>query len=144
MSYNTPDYHAADLVLRLYELRREALMRQSRDTISWQFWPRSYEDFSALADLQHPMNAAWRQVSSYWEMVYSFARNGIIDPDFLIESSGEGLLLYAKIHEYLPRYRKEMNSPFLLQSAEWIVNNSEAARQRFEVMKTRVAGHLQR
>lgn len=144
MSFNKPDYQDADLVLKLYELRREAVMRQSRDTLNQKFWPRSYDDLAALADPQHPMNAAWRQVSTYWEMVFSFSRNGIINPDFLAESSGEGLLLYAKIHEYLPQYRREMNAPFLMQSAEWLVGNSRAAQQRFEMMKARIQKHLQK
>lgn len=144
MSYSKADYQDVDVILRLYELRRETVMRQSRDLLNGGFWPKSFDDLAAVADWQHPMNAAWRQVTTYWEMVYSFARNGIINPDFLIESNGEGLLLYAKIHEFLPQYRKEMNAPFLMQSAEWIVANSEAAKKRFEMMKARVAKYMQK
>ena len=45
----------------------------------------------------YPLNAAWRQTSSYWEMVYSMARHGIVNPDYWVENNGEGLFLFAKV-----------------------------------------------
>lgn len=132
----TPDHHDAELVLRLYDLRRETVMRQSRDTML-RFLPRTWEDFFAVTQLGHPDNAAWRQVSSYWEMAYGFARHGIVNPDFLVESSAEGLLLYAKVLPHLDRMRKEL-SPTAFQNCEWLVAHSTVARQRLELMQARI------
>ena len=132
-----PDHHDAELVLRLYDLRREPVMRQSRDAMA-RFVPRSYEDLTALVAPGHPDNAAWRQVSSYFEMAFGFARHGVVNPDFLAENTGEGMFLFAKLAPYLERFRRDY-SPTAFRNAEWMVANSAAAKQRFELFKARVA-----
>ncbi len=138
MTKEKPDHHDADLVLKLYELRREAVMRQSRDAMM-RFMPRSWDDLNGVANnLAHPSNAAWRQVSSYWEMAYSFARNGVVNPDFLIENGGEGLFLFAKVHPHLERFRKEY-SPTAFRNTEWIATQCDLGRQRFAMIQARVA-----
>ena len=83
MSAEKPDYHDADLVLRVYEMRREAKTRENRDAINSQFWPKSYDDVKELRNFDHPLNGAWRQLSSYWEMVFGMARNGVVNADYL-------------------------------------------------------------
>ena len=136
----SPDHHDAELVLKLYDLRREPVMRQSRDAIA-KFLPRTVEDVLALTKPDHPQNAAWRQVTSYFEMAFSFARHGVANPDVLAENNGEGLYLYAKVQPWLPQLR-EMVSPVVFQNAEWMVANSDSAKQRFEMFKKRVAQML--
>jgi len=131
-----PDHHDAELVLRLYELRREDVMRRSRDQVG-QFFPKSWEDLAAVMLPGHPMNAAWRQTSSYWEMAYGMARHGIVNPDYLAENTGEGLFLFAKIEPHLARLRQEV-SPLAFANVEWLLQNSAAARQRFEIVRARV------
>lgn len=134
------DHHDAELVLQLYDLRREAVMRQSRDAL-FKFLPRSYEEFVAITQPAHPDNAAFRQVSSYFEMAYGFARHGIAHPDVLAEATAEGLILFAKVQPYLERFRAEV-SPTAFRNAEWIVEHSASARERFELFKKRVAKQL--
>src|SRR5258708_19610406 len=107
MAKEKPDYYDADIVLRLYEMRREEVMGESRRAINGQFWTKNYDDVAALTKPDHPMNAAFRQVSSYWEMVYGMAANGIVNAEYLMESNGEGLYLYAKVLPYIEQYRKE-------------------------------------
>lgn len=131
-----PDQYDADIVLKLYDLRREAVMRQSRDAMA-RFLPRSFEDLAAVLAPEHPQNAAWRQVTSYFEMAWSMARYGIANPDFLAENTGEGFLLFAKVQPHLERLRKEY-SPLAFTNAEWMLQNSAAARQRFELFQARV------
>ncbi len=138
MSKECPDHHDAELVLRLYDLRREAVMRESRNAINAKFWPKSYEDAVAITKPDHPLNAAFRQTSSYWEMVYGMAKHGIVHADYLTENNGEGLFLYAKLQPFLDRFRKEMNSPTAFQNAEWITKNCEEGKRRFETIQNRV------
>jgi len=135
-----PGYHDADIVLRLYEMRREEVMRRSRDTISFGFWPRSWDDVAVIMDVSHPDNAAWRQVASYWEMVYGLARRGIVDPEFLVENNGEGLLLYTKLRPFLERLRSD--APTAFQNAEWAATQTDVGRQRVEHFTTRFADQL--
>jgi hypothetical protein len=137
-----PDHHDAELVLKTYDLRREEVMRQSRDSLNRSFWPKSYEEFVAIADMGHPLNAAFRQVSTYWEMVYSFARHGVVNGDFFVENNGEGIFLYAKVLPYLEQFRRE-GRPTAFMNAEWVCKNTEAGRQRLDMLSARVKQMLQ-
>ena len=77
-----PDHHDAELVLQLYDLRRETVMRESRNAINSKFWPRNADEAVAVTGSEHPLNVAFRQTSGYWKMVFGMARHGIIHLDF--------------------------------------------------------------
>jgi hypothetical protein len=133
-----PDHHDAELVLRLYELRREPVMREARSAMFQQFLPRSYDDVKAVALAPaHPLNGAYRQTSTYWEMAFGMAKHGIIHADFLAENTGEGLNLFARVQPWLAQLRAD-RSPREFQNAEWMVANSEKARTIFQMMRARV------
>jgi len=131
-------HHDVEIVLKCYELRREAVMRQSRDALFFKFSPQSYEDFIAVTKPDHPLNAAFRQVSSYWEMVYAFVKHGAVNGEHFMEGNSEGLLLYAKILPFLARLREEL-SPLAFRNAEWVATNTELGKLRLELFKVRVA-----
>jgi hypothetical protein len=137
MAKDKPDYHDADIVLRLYELRREPVMRESRSAINGQFWPKSWDDVLAVTKSDHPLNAPFRQTGSYWEMVFGMARNGIVHADYLAENSGEAFFLYAKMAPFLERYRKEV-STLGFRNAEWIATECAGGRRMFEIISKRV------
>jgi hypothetical protein len=137
MSKKKPSHADAHLVLELYELRREAVMRESRSTIA-AWLPRSFADVVAITKLDDPRNAAWRQVSSYFEMAFGFARHGAVHKELLAEACGEGLLLFAKVHPYLARIRDEI-SPTAFTNAEWVVENTEFGERRFGLFQERLA-----
>jgi hypothetical protein len=135
-----PDHHDADLVIKLYDLRREPTMRASRSAINGQFWPKSWEEASAVTRLDHPLNAAWRQTTTYWEMVYSMAKHGIINPEFLLESTSEGVYLFAKVEPYLAQLREQNANT--MRNVEWITSNTEPGRKSLEHYRRRVATAL--
>lgn len=137
MSREKPDHHDAELVLKVYDLRREAVMRQSRQAINGQFWPKSYEDLVGVAKPDHPLNAAFRQVGTYWEIVYGLVKHDVVHHGFFLESNGEGLFLYAKVAPYLERYRKDY-SPLAFRNAEWVATQCAEGRQLFELFAARV------
>ena len=137
MSKERADYQDADLVLRLYEMRREAVMRESRNAINGKFWPRSYDEVVAVTKPEHPLNAAYRQVATYWEMVYGLVKHGIVNPDYFLESNGEGMFLFAKIAPYLDAYRKDV-SPTAFGHAEWVARETATGRRMFELISARV------
>ena len=132
-----PDYNDADLVLRVYEMRREATMRESRKAILASFWPRSVEDVAAVMQPDHPLNAAWRQTSSYWEMVYGMVKHEIVHGDYFMESNGEGLLLFAKLQPLLEDLRKSY-SPTMFQNAEWVATRTETGRKMLVMFQGRL------
>jgi hypothetical protein len=139
-SDTAPDFRDAELVLRLYELRREAVMRKSRDTISFTFWPKNWEEFVAILDFSHPDNAAWRQVVTYWEMVFGFGQRGIIDPELLVENSGEGILLFMKARPFIEKLRSD--SPTAFQHTEWAATQTDVGRQKVLFFEQRFGDKL--
>ena len=137
MTKDHPDYHDAEIVLRLYELRRETVMRESRDVINAQFWPRSFDDLLAVTKRDHHLNRPFRQVASYWEMAYGMVKHGIVNPEYFLESNGEGLFLFAKVLPFLEPYRREV-SPAAFRNAEWAALKCPAGRDVFENIQARV------
>lgn len=142
MLKEAPDHHDADLVLKIYDLRREPVMRESRNAINSKFWPRNAEEAIAITANDHPLNVAFRQISGYWEMVYGMARHGIIHPDFLVENNGEGLFLFARIEPYLAAFR-QAGSPRSFRNAEWVANNCPAGKTLMESYRARIKRMLE-
>jgi hypothetical protein len=122
-----PDHHDAELVLKLYELRREGVMRDARKAMSLWF-PKSADDFMAILKPEHPDNTSFRQVSGYWDMAFGMARHGVIHAEFLAENSGEGIWFYSKVEPFLAEIRKTA-SPRLYINAEWVATNTEFGRE---------------
>jgi hypothetical protein len=137
MSSETPDYQDADLILRLYDFRREPIMRQSREAIFTKFHPARYEDLQAVLERDHPLNAAYRQVSSYWEMAAGLVKHGILNGPLFAENCGEALFLYAKVRPFLETLRRDY-SPAAFVNIEWVVSHVEEARKRLETVKKRL------
>lgn len=136
-----PDHLDADLVLKLYDLRREPVIRESRDALARDFWPRNAEEALAVLRADHPLNRQWRQVSGYWEMVYGMARHGIIHGDFLVENNGEGLFLFARVEPWLEALRAA-SSPRTLRNTEWVATETATGRTMLEYFRKRVAAIL--
>jgi len=134
----TPDHHDAELLLKVYDLRRESVMRESRRAILREFWPNAWADVDAVLKAEHPLNAAYRQTGTYWEMVYSMARHGIVSPAFWLENNGEGLFLFAKIESFLGKIR-EAGQATAFRNAEWVAKECPEGRPVYERIKARVA-----
>ncbi len=137
-----PDHHDAELVLKLYELRRESVMRESRAAIVTKFMPTSFDDVVAITKNDHPLNAAYRQCMTFWEMTYGMAKHGVVHADFLMESNGEGLLLFARVEPWLKQYREQI-SPVGFLNAEWVATNCDTGRATADRFRKRVAAFLE-
>jgi hypothetical protein len=134
---DSPDHRDAELILRLYDLRRETTMRESRRFLAAEFWPQSAEELVAIAKAEHPGNTAFRQVVGYWEMAYGMARHGIVNPDYLAENAGEGLFLFAKVQPWIAELRAA-GSPRTLRNTEWISAHCDEGREMFAYFRQRV------
>lgn len=128
---------SAGLLMKLYDLRREATMREAR---SWfiTFFPESAQDVMK-AMLDPNTSAYYRMVVSYWDMAASFVNHGAIDEDMFNDASGEGTVVFAKIEPYLEEIRQLLNNPAYLERLEsWIMRMPEAKSlmaQRREMIK---------
>jgi len=142
MSKEHPDHHDAELAFRAYELRRDPVMRESRNAINRDFWPKSFAELVAVTKADHPLNAAWRQTTTYWEMVYGAVKHGIVNADYFMESSGEGMFLFARMAPYLEEFRREV-SPAAFQNAEWVAKNTAVGQRVFAMFSARVKKTLE-
>ena len=105
----------ANLILKLYDLRREEKMRLARDFVLREFNPQSADDILALSsDTAHPERSAYyRQAVSYWEMVAALVNHGTIDPALFYDTNGEYLAIWAKIGEFVPQLRETFGAQYL-------------------------------
>lgn len=107
------DRNDVDLVLKLYDLRREAEMRKARKFVM-EFQPQTLADLLEVMNWEHPENAHLRQVVSYWEMVADFAARGLLHPELFAAHCGEGLVVYAKFLPFRDEVRASYNPRFLM------------------------------
>lgn len=104
-------YESADLILKLYDLRREELMRQAREWYAREFHPQSAED--VLKTLRGNESAYFRMVTSYWEMAASFVNHGAIDWKMFMEANpGEPVNVFVKLYPYLEELRAMFASQY--------------------------------
>jgi len=132
-------YEDANLILKLYELRREETMRTARTWYITQFFPESVEDILALFAPGHPHNAHFRMVVTYWDMAASFAVRGPLSGELLLESATELLLVWAKIEKFIAGIRESARLPEYLRNLEAIVQQVEWAPARIEWLHQRFA-----
>jgi hypothetical protein len=129
----------AELILRLYELRREETLRNARRFMLFDFQPKTLEDLRVVSrDVKSEHNAAWRQVLSYWEMAASLILRGALDADLFLDTNGEGILLYAKFHHFHADTEKQSGSPFMAQTAA-LIEKYPVAKARYEAALKRLA-----
>jgi hypothetical protein len=122
----------AELVLRLYELRQEETLRKARRFLVFDFNPKTVEDLRVVSrDTKSEHNPSWRQAISYWEMAASLILRGALDADLFLDSSVEGILLYAKFHYFHAETEKQSGNPFMGRTAE-LIAKYPAATARYE------------
>jgi hypothetical protein len=104
-------YEEANLMLRLYELRREPVMRAARDWYAIEFNPQSFEEFSNVMYSEH--SGHLRMVMSYWEMAAALVNRGAISLDLFAETQGECIGAFAKVEPVLADIRNAFGPQFL-------------------------------
>ena len=133
----------AEIILKLYELRTEAVMREARAWVMGEFWPSTVGDvFDVLQNPGHPHNPHLRQVMSYWEMAAALVLHGAVSAELFVDTNGEGFFLLAKFAHILDGIR-EKNPPFLTKTSE-LVNRFQTAGQRYEAVLKSVAAIRER
>jgi len=132
-------YHDAELVLKLYDLRREAVMRQARDFFAT-FAPTSLDELmSVMFPFGKQENAYVRQVMSYWEMVASLIVHGTINAELAQDTLGEMNFVYAKVQPFLKDIRQKLGAPEFLQNLEKVVEGTPEGRERLARQQKRMA-----
>ena len=124
----------ADLILKLYDLRREAVMREARN---WWFTfnPTSIQDVMSTMMGEH--SGYMRMVLSYWDMACAMVVSGAIDEDLFNQTNGEHMGVYMKIEPVLEDLRKTFDNPEFCKSLETVVKRMPNIEARMATMRER-------
>src|SRR5713101_234353 len=139
MERSVPTYEDAQLVLKLYELRRDEKLRAAREWFVAKFFPAGIEDIKAAMASSGPEYTYYRMVTSYWDMAASFVVRGVLNPDIFLDSAGEMTLVWAKLAPLVPQIRQQLASPNFLVNIEKVVQSSPSAQERVRLAQQRVA-----
>ena len=129
-------HHDAELILKLYDLRREKTMRDARNWF-FQFNPKGKEDFIDV--LTSDKSGLYRMVISYWDMACSFVNNGALDAQMFNDANGEHMFVYAKLEPFLPALREEMGNPNFLAHLEKVVKECPDYETKIANIRIRMA-----
>ncbi len=126
-----------ELILKLYELRTETVMRQARAWLTGEFWPSTADEFFVVVhDSGSPKNAWLRQVVTYWEMAASLVLHGALSADLFVDCNPEPFYILAKMEPILPAIHEKM--PTWFSKTLQLIENSSTAATRYEVTKKNV------
>jgi hypothetical protein len=129
----------AELILKLYDLRRESEMRKARNFIA-QFAPKNFDELSKVFFAWGTQENAWiRQVLSYWEMAASLALRGAVNSDLFFDNSGEMFFVYTKFKPFLKDLREKFEMPEFLTRVETYINGTQEGRDRLKMFEERMA-----
>jgi hypothetical protein len=136
-------HEEADLILKLYELRREATMRKARDWYFLEFNPESMDDINAALYGEH--SGYLRMVMTYWDMAAALVNHGAIGIELFNETNGEHISVFSKIEPFLGEARA-LFGPQYLANLEKLIDaipngraRTETARQRMKTIRAQVA-----
>ncbi len=133
----------AEIILKLYELRTEAVLRKARAWATGDFWPATAEEFFAVASGMGEEKSAWlRQVVTYWEMAASLVLHGALSADLFVDCNAEPFFILAKLTPILPEIHLKM--PTYFSKTLRLIETSQAAQARYELTLKNVDGMRQR
>jgi hypothetical protein len=124
---------SADLILKLYDLRREEVMRKARDWM-FSFNPKSAEEFEATM-MDPEVGGYLRMVTSYWDMAAALVRHKAIDADMFNDTVGEHILVFAKIEPFLEELRAKWEMPDAFKHLEKVILDRKDGAKRLKKTK---------
>jgi len=119
-----------NLMLRLFEERRETRLREARDWFSANFHVKTADDLMRVCPPGSKENTYMRMVLGYWEMVASIVNRGLIDEEFFFESNGEQWVVWEQVKPVIGAWRAMFSSPNFLANLEEQVKRLEAWREK--------------
>ncbi len=144
MSNSLPSYQDAELILKLYDLRRESVMREARNWMAT-FNPQSIDDLmKVMSDFSNKGNAYLRQVCGYWEMVAAFIVHGTLNRDLAFDTLGEMYFVYAIMQPVIEEFRKKFNAPEFFKNVQQVVESTPQGRERIANVQKRRAEMMSR
>jgi hypothetical protein len=132
-------YDDVNLILRLYDMRREEKLREARAWFVANCRAESYAELMQKFPVGSADNAKYRMVISYWDMAASFIAGGVLKEDLFFESSREMLICYVRLGKIIPEIRHTNSDPFAFHNLEevskryiaWLNNRAPGSYEAF-------------
>ena len=119
---------SADLILKLYDLRREAKMREARNWI-FSFNPTSVDEYwQTMMDPE--VGGYLRMVTSYWDMAAALVNHGAIDADMFNEMVGEHIMVFAKVEPLLAELRERFQNMDAFKNLEKVIMDAPNGKEK--------------
>jgi len=139
MSNSQANQQDAELILKLYDLRREPVMREARNFVAT-FSPASIDDVLAVvSNFGVKENAYLRQVYGYWEMVAALIVHGTLNAALAYDTLQEMYFVYSIMQPYVEEFRQKANAPEFLKNVQKVVESSPEGKERITVIRKRMA-----
>jgi hypothetical protein len=126
------DHDQANLLLKLYDLRREPRLREARAWFTSEFHADSVEELMAKYPPGSHANASMRMVTSYWSMACGLLNRGLIDDELFFENNAEFWFVWERMRKVVPALRAASHNPAAYK-------HLETAAERLEQPWNRVA-----
>ncbi len=124
---------SADLILKLYDLRRETKMREARNWI-WAFNPTSADEYEKTM-MDPEVGGYLRMVTSYWDMAAALVNHGAIDAEMFNDTVGEHLFIFAKVEPFLAQLREKWQEPDAFKHLEKVILDRPNGQARLDKTK---------
>lgn len=120
------------VIIKLYEIRSEALMRAARSWFFSESAPQSGKDIVALMLSSEKQSAFYRMVASHWEVAASLVNNGGIDEKLFLDANSEHLVVFAKLQPFIAEVRETIGEPDYLAHLERLVMRVPNVEKKLE------------
>jgi hypothetical protein len=125
-----PTYDDANLLLRLYEARREDTMRRARQWFLFEFTPGTWSQIREQFFTGTEQDNYLRMVVSYWDMVCALVKQGVLNKDLFYTTNAEHLAVWQKIQPWVEEARRERKNPLMFRSIEEVAQDTMQWRTR--------------
>lgn len=138
-----PDHYDAELLLRLYDLRRESKLRQAREWMIREFQAKTLDEYGQQCPPGSEKNAFFRMTIGYWDMTASVVNNGLIKEEFFFENTGEFWVIWQKVRNLAPILREAYKNPLMWKNVETLAGKydqwmAKRAPEALEFLRQRV------
>ena len=131
-----PTFEQADLQLKIFDLRREARLRQARDWFNQHFFANSLDEAMRIAPMESEAGTFFMMVVSYWDRACAYLNHGLLHEDLFFETDGEFYFVWERVKPTIEEGRKRFSNPMFLA-------NLEKAAERFETwIEQRAPGNI--
>ena len=119
---SNPTYEQGELQVKLFELRREARLRQARDWFQNHYYAETLDEAMQIAPMGSEPGIFFMMVVSYWDRVCAYLNHGLLHEDLFFETEGEFFFVWERIKPTIAEGRQRVSNPLFLANLEKAAN----------------------